>query len=66
MEFDIGVFFEKKVEKIQFSVKYDQNNGTLHGPIHIYYPISLWSSANENVAGRSCRNNQSTHLCSMS
>jgi len=67
MEFDIGLFFEKKkVEKIQFSLKYDQNNGRLHGPTHIYDQISLRSSANENIAGRICRKNQDTHLCSMS
>jgi hypothetical protein len=35
---------------------------TLHGPIYIYGHISLSSSANENVAGKSCRKKQNTHF----
>jgi len=67
MGFDIGVFFEKSVENVKFSLKYDQHKGTMPGPVHVYGQISLRSSANENSAGRNCRKkSRNKHLCSIS
>ena len=44
MKFDIWVFFRKSVERIQFSLKSDKNNGTLHEGQYIFDHTSLSSS----------------------
>jgi hypothetical protein len=48
MNFDIGVFFEKSIEKIQVSLNYEKNNGYFERrPTYICDDISLNSSWNE-------------------
>jgi hypothetical protein len=53
----------KSVEKIQASLKYDNNNRYFTWrPTYIYDGISLNSSKNEKFFRRSCRLNQNTHF----
>jgi hypothetical protein len=63
MKLDIISIFPKSVEKIQFSLKSDKNNGYFANiPVNIFNHISLSHSWNENVSHESCRQNQNTHI----
>ena len=57
--------FLKSVEKIQFSLKSDKNNGYFAWIPEYIYDISLNSSYNEKIWDKSCRENKSTHFCSI-
>jgi hypothetical protein len=60
MKFDIWVFFENLWGKIQFSLKSDNNNGTLHEDLNTFM-ISRWILLRmRNVSKQSCRENQNT------
>ena len=53
--------FSKNVEKIQVSLKSDQNNGYFKWrPMYIYDSILLNLSGNKKFFGKSCRENQNT------
>ena len=61
MKFDIWVFFEKSVEKIQVSLQSEKNNGPLHDDLCtliIMYPSVLLRM--RNVLDKICRENQNT------
>jgi hypothetical protein len=55
--------FLKSVQKIQFSLKPDKNNGYFTWiAMYIYENISLNSSENEKCFGQICTENQNTHF----
>jgi len=64
MKYDIWVFFQKSVERIQLSLKSDKNNGYFSWiSMDICDHISLSSSWNDkNFSDKSCRKNQNTHF----
>jgi hypothetical protein len=65
MEFDISLFF-KCVEKIQVSLKSDNNNGTLHEDLCTFMVISrLIFLRMRNVSDRSCTENKEHILYSI-
>jgi len=55
MNIDISVFFEKSVQKIQFSLKSDKNNGYFYVKSIISCSFLLGM---RNVTDKSCRGNQ--------
>jgi hypothetical protein len=55
--------FRKSVEKAQFSLKSDNNNGTLRDDLCTFMIISSWILLrNRNVSDKSCTENQNTHF----
>jgi len=53
---------KKSVEKIQFSLKYDKNSGTLFED-HSTFMVSRWTLLRMgNVSETGCRENQSTYF----
>jgi hypothetical protein len=62
MKFDIGVYFENLLRKIQVSLKSDKINGYFTWrPMSIY--ISRWILLRmRNVSGKICRENQNTRF----
>jgi hypothetical protein len=61
MKFDI--YFSKICEKIQVSLKSDNNNGTLHEDLCTFMVICRWILVRmRNVSDKSCRENQNTHF----
>jgi len=62
---DIYVFFKKCVEKFQFSLKSDKNNGTVHEEQRTVLITSRSVPRVRNVSDRNRRCNQNTH-CTVS
>jgi len=63
MKFDVWWFFEKSVEKIQFSLKSNKNNGYFTWrPTYICDHMSFLSFRMKNVSVKSYRENQNTHF----
>jgi hypothetical protein len=55
--------FPNSVEKIQLSLKSDENNGTLHEDQYTFFILSLSLSLKMiNVPNKACRENQNTHF----
>jgi hypothetical protein len=55
--------FRKPVQKIQVSLKSDNNNGTLHEDLCTFMTIYRWILLRmRNVSDKSCRENQNTHF----
>jgi hypothetical protein len=55
--------FQKSVEEIQVSLKYDNNNGTSHEAVCTFMIISRSIRLRiRNVSDKSCRENQNTHF----
>jgi hypothetical protein len=62
-KFDIWEFFSKSVDKIQVSLKSDNNNGTLHEDLCTFVIISRSILVRTiNVSDKSCTENQNTHF----
>jgi hypothetical protein len=63
MKFDIWIFFEKYVEKIQVPLKSDKNKGYFTEYQCIFSIISRSAIRRmRNVLGKNCRNNKNTHF----
>jgi hypothetical protein len=63
IKFDI---FRKSVEKIQVSLKSDNNNGTLHEDLCTFMIVSRSILLRmKNISDKSCRENQNTHFISI-
>jgi hypothetical protein len=63
IKFDILNIFRKSVEKIEVSLKSDNNNGTLHEDLCTFMVISRWILLRmRNVSDKSCRENQNIHF----
>ena len=56
--------FQKSVEKVQVSLKYDNKNGTLHEADR--HTVLIITRSNvlrmRNVSDKRCRENQNTHI----
>jgi hypothetical protein len=64
--YDILVFFEKSVEKIQVSLKSDNNNGTLHEDLCTFMIISRWILLRiRNVSDKIVQKIKTHILCSI-
>ena len=58
--------FQNSVDKIQVSLKYDRITGTLHEDQYIFFTISRsFLLRMRNVSCKSCRENQTRVLCSV-
>jgi hypothetical protein len=58
-------YFSKIVEKIQGTLKSDNNNDTLHEDLCTFIIFRSFFLRMRNISDRSCRENQNTHLCSI-
>jgi hypothetical protein len=55
--------FRKPAEKIQVSLKSDNNNSTLHKDLCKFMIISRWITLRiRNISDKNCRENQNTHF----
>jgi hypothetical protein len=61
MEFDVRVFFQKSLEKIQLSLNYDSNVYCILRREYIY-DISLNSFTMRNISDSTCKEYQDTHF----
>ena len=65
MKFDIWVFLEKSVEKIQVALKSDKNNGYFTWtPMYIFTTSRSVLLRMRNISDKRCRKNQNTLFCS--
>ena len=62
MKYDICVFFEKSVKKIQASLISVKNKGTLHEVKCTFMIISRTVLRMRNASDKSCRENQNTRF----
>ena len=62
MKFDNFVYFEKPVEKIEVSLKYDKNNGYCSWRLDIFIASCTILLKMRTFSDKDCKDNQNTHF----